>query len=68
MKQIRCQEEVSLSKRTYQPSKGEPYSHPDENETHQCKSSAQFLIKSIDLYVCKLHASGVDKDLLFKLG
>ena len=44
---IRCQEEVSRSKRSYQGSKSRPtpYSHPDE-ETHQCKFNARYLIKN----------------------
>ena len=65
---IRCQEQVSVSKRSYQGSKKRPvpYSHPDE-ETHQCKFNAQYLIKSIDLYVCGQHSTGVDKKQLTKL-
>ena len=65
---IRCQEEVSRSKRSYQGSKSRPipFSHPDE-ETHQCKFNAQYLIKSIDLYVCGSHANGIDKSELTKL-
>ena len=49
---IRCQEQVSASKRSYHGSKTRPipFSHPDENTTHQCKFNAQYLIKSIDLY------------------
>lgn len=65
--QIRCQEEVSSSKRTYQPMHGEPYTHPDEQDSHQCTFSAQYLIKSIDLYVCRQHAVGVDKKQLLKI-
>ena len=65
---IRCQEEVSRSKRSYQGSKSRPipFSHPDE-ETHQCKFNAQYLIKSIDLYVCSQHSTGVDKKQLKRL-
>ena len=66
---IRCQEQVSASKRSYQGSKKRPvpYSHPDEKTTHQCKFNAQYLIKSIDLYVCGSHANGIDKSELTKL-
>ena len=66
---IQCQEEVSHSKRSYQGSKTRPipFSHPDENNTHQCKFNAQYLIKSIDLYVCGHHANGIDKSELKKL-
>lgn len=65
---IQCQEEVSPSKRSYNGSKERPipYTHPDEI-SHQCKFHAQYLIKSINLYVCALHASGMNKKDLTKL-
>lgn len=66
---IQCQEEVSRDKRSYKNDKTRPESfpHKDEEETHQCKYSAQYLIKHIELYVCKTHASGIDKKQLMKL-
>ena len=68
MKIIQCQEEVSKNKRSYKHKKIRPDPFPrTEGEYHQCTLTARYRIDSIDLYVCSLHASGVDKKQLIKL-
>ena len=65
---IRCQEEVSRNKSTYKSTKSrpEPFAHID-GDTHQCTMTAKYKINSIDLYVCGLHANGIDKSQLIKI-
>ena len=67
---IQCQEEVSSNKRSSfkstTKSRPEPFASL-EDKTHQCKHSAQYVIKHIDLYVCRTHAVGIDKKQLIKL-
>jgi len=68
MKIIQCQEEVSKDKRFYKNKEDRPTSVTQkESNTHQCTLTAKYRIDSIDLYVCGLHASGVDKKQLIKL-
>jgi len=62
---VRCQEEVSRDKRSYKNNKPKPESFAHRNgETHQCKLAAKYLIKSINLYVCRPHSVGLDKTQL----
>lgn len=54
---IQCQEEVFQDKRSnrkYVPTSG----------THQCTLKAKYIIGAIDLYVCGMHAIGIDKKQL----
>ena len=68
-KTIQCQEEVSKNKRSYKRKKIRPDPFPrTEGEYHQCTLAAKYKIYSIDLYVCSLHAIGVDKNQLIKIG
>jgi len=69
MKQtIQCQEEVSRDKRSYKWNEARPTSVTQkESNTHQCKLTARYRIDSIDLYVCSLHASGIDKSRLIAI-
>lgn len=67
---IQCQEEVSSDK--HSPYKSSTKKRPEaiakfDEKTHQCKYQAHYLIKHIELYVCKTHASGIDKSQLTKL-
>jgi len=67
MKIIQCQEEVSRDKRLYR-NKDKPTSVTQkESNTHQCTLTARYRIDSIDLYVCTMHASGIDKNQLIEI-
>ena len=69
MKQtIQCQEEVSRDKRSYKWNEARPTSVTQkESNTHQCTLTAKYKMVSIDLYVCAMHASGIDKSQLIKI-
>jgi len=63
-KTIRCQEEVAQNKRSNVST--ESFPHPG-GEYSQCKFAAKYKIDSIGLYVCRSHASGIDKKQLIKI-
>ena len=64
-KTIQCQEEVSKNRRS---NKTRPESLPHiEGEYHQCTFAAKYKIDSIGLYVCRSHASGIDKKQLIEI-
>ena len=65
-KTIQCQEEVSNNKRSSKKARPESFSHL-EGEYHQCTFAAKYKIYSIDLYVCRSHASGIDKKKLIEI-
>ena len=67
MKQtIQCQEEVSNNKRSSRRARPESFPHL-EGEYHQCTFAAKYKIGSIGLYVCRSHASGIDKKQLIEI-
>ena len=65
---IQCQEEVSRDKRSYKWNEARPTSVTQkESNIHQCKQIAKYKIDSIDLYVCGVHAIGIDKNQLIAI-
>ena len=67
-KTIQCQEEVSKNRRSHKHDKTRPESIAHkEGEYHQCTFAAKYKIDSIGLYVCRSHASGIDKKKLIEI-
>jgi len=61
---IQCQEKVYKNNHSLQnePNTDELYAY-----SHQCSLAAKYKIKTIDLYICHMHAIGINKKQLIKL-
>lgn len=64
---IQCQEEVSNNNHSYKRTDKAKSKLAGGDKTHQCKHKAKYLIKNIDLHVCRTHSAGVDEDLLIPI-
>ena len=56
---IQCQEEIYLDRRSSKSTK--------PKTARQCTLTAKYKMNTIDLYICGVHAIGVDKKRLIKL-